>query len=205
MWELREDGQSAVSKSQVNTVAGPWQLHLRLDWRPTKTKSTPLNICCVSILWAMIKVPKTVLVGPRPVTENGQSGVRQKEVRAPLWPRRQLPGHWSRIVCTRGPRKEQAGLVSGGLAPSALSSAETQHPFLPWASSLCVPSPQPALAASCLPGHDVKSNLSQGPGDPFNPPLKRPAYCLKNNKATNQQPSCPVGFTDKRGCDDILL
>lgn len=73
---------------------------------------------------------------------------------------RQLPG-LRPLDHSRGRGMEGEGRGGiWGFAPMALSATETSPRHPPWAWAPAGP------AASCPPGHDLKSNLSQGPGDP---------------------------------------
>lgn len=108
-----------------------------------------------------------------------------------LWAGRQPPGHWP-----LGHLKHRTTEVAGRAHIWGISSicpecsgnlASFLFPGPP--PGAC---PQQSLAASCPPGRDVRSNLSQGPGDPFHSPLGRPTCCLK----TNQQLSATMGSTD---------
>lgn len=94
-----------------------------------------------------------------------------------LLPGRQLSGHWplehSQWRTQEGPGRA----FTEGLAPSILSSVKTSCSSL---GLLLESVPQHLLST----GYYVKSQLSQGPGDPFNylGYSGRPTCCFKANK-----------------------
>ena len=172
----RKSVSPLVTKIQIDTVPDLWRLTLRTGWRPARRWTVSCTHHFPSLYSVGLDSHHSSPIGLLLGSENRRSGVKQKEaghcsdpgpaVPRP-WARRQLPG--------QGPQRAGDGAGSAdtwGLAPSALSSMETPHPSPPGAC------PPQVLAASRPSGHDIKSNLHEGPGDPLNRPLRRSVLCF---------------------------